>query len=65
MNWKEKIEKAMKDLSNACKENGDCSECSQCPFVMYCECILKKYDSFPAEWFEDEDWVKYVQNYHL
>lgn len=65
MDWKEKIEKAMRDLSSACKENRNCEECNKCPFAMYCECILKVYESFPQEWFDDENWVKYVQNYNL
>lgn len=53
MDWKEKIEKAMKDLSNACKENRYCAECSKCPFVWYCDCILRAYDCLPGEWFGD------------
>lgn len=66
MDWKEKIEKAMKDLSDACKENRDCSECCKCPFARYCDPILRAYDSFPQEWFDDEDWVNYdVQNLDL
>lgn len=66
MDWTEKIEKAMKDLANACKENDKWSDCYKCPFARYCDPILGAYDSFPEEWFDDEDWVNYdIQNLDL
>lgn len=58
MNWTEKIEKAMRDLSNACKENdkwSDCYDCYKCPFARYCNCITMVCDSYPDDWFDDEE----------
>ena len=55
MDWTEKIKKAMRDLSNACKENRNCAECYRCPFARYCDYILKVSYIFPEEWFDDEE----------
>lgn len=55
MDWTEKIEKAMRDLANACKENDKWSDCYKCPFTRYCDCIMMTYDSFPDDWFDDEE----------
>lgn len=54
MNWKEKIEKAMKDLSDACKENHEWGNCPDCPFAKYCSYIMV-YDSFPQKWYNNEE----------
>jgi len=54
MDWKEKIEKAMKDLSNACKENHEWGNCPDCPFAKYCSYIMV-YDSFPQKWYNNEE----------
>ena len=48
---KEKMIKAMKLLKEACSETTEWSDCSECPFDEYCNCIaLAKKDIYsPAE----------------
>ena len=55
MDWTEKIKKAMVDLSNACKENHNWSDCYKCPFSRYCDCIMMACDCYPDDWFDDEE----------
>lgn len=54
MDWTEKIEKAMKDLANACKENRNYAECYKCPFARYCDIVLGVCDISPEDWFNDD-----------
>lgn len=48
---KEKVIKAMKLLKEACSEASEWSDCNDCPFDEYCDCIaLTKKDIYsPAE----------------
>lgn len=55
MDWTKKIEKAMRDLSNACKENDSWGDCYKCPFARYCDCLMMACDGYPDEWYDDEE----------
>ena len=55
MNWTEKIEKAMRDLSNACKENDSWGDCYKCPFARYCDILMMACNGYPDEWYDDEE----------
>ena len=41
MDWKEKMALAMKLMKEACKENGDWTKCSECPFTEKCDLIME------------------------
>ena len=55
MDWTKKIEKAMRDLSNACKENDSWGDCYKCPFARYCDILMMACDGYPDEWYDDEE----------
>lgn len=54
MDFYEEIEKAMKQLKEACAKNTDWSNCHGCPFEECCEAFWDAHLPTPDMWGEDE-----------